>query len=142
MNQESIFTPFLAMMALTIGVWFYMYFLRLSFIIRKQINPQSLATTREANELLPADINTPSENLINLFELPVLFYATCLYIYVTHQVDTVFLVIAYCFLIFRIFHSVIHCTYNKVTHRFYSYVLSAITLWVFIIRAIIVALNG
>ena len=142
MNQESIFIPFFGLMLLTILVWIYMYYLRLSYMVFNKVDPQSLAATRQATELIPAKVNQPSENLINLFELPVLFYATCIYLYVTQQADTTSLVLGYCFLIFRVLHSVIHCTYNKVTHRFYVYVLSAITLWLFIIRAFIAALTN
>ena len=142
MNQQAIFGPFFGLMILTIVVWIYMYYLRLSFIARNKIDPQSLATSEEVVGLIPANINTPSENLINLFELPVLFYATCLYLYVTLQVDISNLVLAYAFLVLRIGHSVIHCTYNKVMHRFYLYILSSMILWVFIILAFIGAVNN
>lgn len=142
MNQESVFVPFFALMLLTILVWIYMYYLRISYFKREKVDPQSLATMREVINVIPAKVNTPSENLINLFELPVLFYAVCIYLYVTQQVDNTYLVLAYCFLIFRVVHSVIHCTYNKVMHRFYFYVLSSFTLWVFIIRAFIGTVNA
>jgi hypothetical protein len=142
MNQESIFIPFFGTMLLTILVWAYMYYLRLSFMARKKIDPQDLATNAEAIDLIPAKVNTPSENLINLFELPVLFYATCIFLYVTGRVDNAYLSLAYGFLFLRIFHSAIHCTYNKVTHRFYVYILSAVTLWAMIFRAFIAAVNA
>ena len=141
MNQESIFFPFLGMMLLTMLVWVYMYYRRLSYIVGKGVDPQSLATTRELEHVIPAAINTPSENLVNLFELPVLFYAVCLYIYLVRQVDTTYLVLAYGFLIARICHSVVHCTYNKVMHRFGAYVVSSILLWLFLIRAFVAALG-
>ena len=137
MNQNSIFIPFFGLMLITILVWVYMYYLRLSYIVSKKVNPQSLATTRQVIDVVPERLNSPSENLINLFELPVLFYATCIYLYVTQQVDYTYLTLAYCFLIFRTIHSVIHCTYNKVTHRFYIYALSSLILWAIIIRAFI-----
>ena len=129
-------------MLLTILVWTYMYYLRLSFFKREKVDPQSLATTREVIDIVPTKVNTPSENLINLFELPVLFYAACIYLYVTQQVDGTYLILAYCFLAFRVVHSVIHCTYNRVMHRFYFYVLSSFALWAFIIRAFIGAINA
>ena len=124
------------------AVWVYMYYLRLSFIRRNRVDPQALATTRQVIEVIPADRNTPSENLINLFELPVLFYLTCIYLYVANQVDAAYLTLAYCFLIFRMGHSLIHCTYNKVMHRFVFYMLSSVTLWIFIILAFIGAVNA
>jgi hypothetical protein len=137
MNQETIFIPFFGMMLLTISVWFYMYYWRLSYIVRNRIDPQSLATSSDTRGIMPARINSQSENLVNLFELPVLFYAACLYLYVTHHVDTVYIVLGNGFLAFRIAHSVIHCTYNNVMHRFYFYILSAICLWILIARAFV-----
>ncbi len=135
MNQGSIFIPFFGMMLLTMAVWVYMYYLRLSFFKREQIAPQSVSTTQKVLATVPEKINLPSENLINLFELPVLFYATCIYLYVTGRVDATYLVLAYCFLAFRVLHSVIHCTYNRVMHRFYLYSLSSLSLWAMIVMA-------
>jgi len=140
MDQTKIFIPFFGLMLLTILVWCYMYYLRLSFIFRKKIDTQALAMQYHMLDTIPDKQNYSSENLINLFELPVLFYTVCLFLYVANQVDEFNLILAYGFLIFRIIHSLIHCTYNRVVHRFYAYVVSAIILWVMIIRAFITVL--
>ena len=141
MNQETIFIPFFGVMFLTILVWVYMFYLRISFFKRQKVDPQSVATTHQLVDILPDKINTPSDNLNNLFELPVLFYVICIYLYVTSRVDSINLVLAYGFLLFRIGHSVIHCTYNKVMHRFYFYMLSSLVLIVLIIHAFLVAVD-
>lgn len=109
-------------------------------MVTNKIKPEALATNSDVHERIPPDINTPSENLINLFELPILFYATCIYLYVTRQVDTAYVALAYSFLSLRVVHTVIHCTHNKVLPRFYSYILSSVVLWVLIIRAFIGAI--
>jgi len=137
MNQEAILIPFLSLMVLTICVWAYMYSLRLSYLMRNKINPQDISTTKKLIKIIPEKVNFPAENLNNLFELPVLFYASCIYMYVTNSVDAIYLTLAYLFLILRVGHSVIHCTYNKVMHRFYLYLGSSILLWLIIIRAFI-----
>ena len=142
MAQETIFIPFIGMMILTILVWFYMYYLRLTYLVRNKIDPQKLSSTEQYKAVLPEEINRPSENLINLFELPVLFYALCLYLYISVQVDAVYLTLAYGFLFSRIAHSFIHCTYNKVTQRFYAYLLSSIFLWLMIIVATLELIVG
>lgn len=142
MEQKLIFYPFFGVMLLTMSVWVYMYCLRLFFLKRENINPQSVSTTRQVLNIVPDKINNPSENLINLFELPLLFYALCIYLYVTQQVDSVSLYMSFFFLLLRIGHSVIHCTYNKVIHRFVLYVLSSIILWVLIIREFISAVHA
>lgn len=134
MTPESIFTPFIGMMVLTIVVWCYMYYLRLTYLVRNKIDPQKLSSTEQYKAILPEEINRPSENLINLFELPVLFYAVCLYLYVTVQVDALYVSLAWLFLLSRMAHSVIHCTYNKVIQRFYAYLLSSLVLWLMIVR--------
>lgn len=135
MSQESIFIPFFGLMVLTIVVWAYMYYLRLSFMVSAKVEPQALATNREVINVIPSHVNTPSENLMNLFELPVLFYAVCIFLYVTKQVDGVYLALAYSFLILRVIHSVIHCTYNKILPRFFSYLLSSLMLFLLVVRA-------
>ena len=142
MEQKLIFYPFFGVMLLTMSVWVYMYCLRLFFLKRENINPQSVSTTRQVLNIVPDKINNPSENLINLFELPLLFYALCIYLYVTQKVDSVSLYMSFFFLLLRIGHSVIHCTYNKVIHRFVLYVLSSIILWVLIIREFISAVHA
>ncbi|MFO8023740.1 MAPEG family protein [Thiohalophilus sp.] len=48
-----------------------------------------------------------------------------------------YLVLGYAFFVFRLLHSVIHCTYNRVLHRFYSYSVASLALWAMIILAMI-----
>lgn len=136
MTQSSIFVPFLGLMFLTFIVWTYMYIRRLHFLHVNQIDPQQFATRSSAMASAPDDLQNPSNNLQNLFELPVVYYALCLYLYAVGQVDVTHLVCAYMFLGFRIVHSLIHCTFNKVLWRFLTYAAAAITLWVMVIRSL------
>lgn len=135
MEQTAIFTPFLGMLMLTLIVWVYMYIKRLGYLSGRDIDPQSLATPDKIAQIIPDEINNPANNLKNLFELPVLFYAICLYLYVTQQVDTVHLYSAYAFFVFRAIHSVVQCTFNKVMVRFAVYAAASIALWLMVIRA-------
>ena len=48
----------------------------------------------------------------------------------TQQVTKVTLGLAWLFVALRIVHSAIHCTYNKVIHRFYAYLAGGSVLWV------------
>ena len=87
-------------------------------------------------ELLPDSINYAAFNLRNLAELPVAFYALCLMLYVTDQVDAVYVAAAWAFFVFRALHSVVHCTFNRVIVRFGLYMLSALALWFMLARAV------
>ena len=134
MNGSNIFGPFFAMIGLTMVVWVYMYIRRIGFLNALDIEPDEVTPARLA-ELSPPAVSNPSDNLKNLFEVPVLFYAIVLYLYVTSQVDPVYTVAAWGFVILRVAHSTVHCTVNIVMVRFYLYAASALALWFMVVRA-------
>jgi hypothetical protein len=138
MNQTVIFQPFLATIILTLVVWTYMYGRRLQFIFSSGLDPK-LMTPVELARLSPPQVSTPSDNLKNLLELPTVFYAIVLYIYVTQQVDAAFVSAAWGFFLFRALHSGVHCTFNFIPLRFILYVISACTLWFMVVRTAISA---
>jgi hypothetical protein len=134
-EHNAIFGPFFAMILLTLLVWVYMYVRRISFIRQNDLQPEQLAKPGELARLSPAAVSNPSDNLKNLFEMPVLFYAMVLYLNVTHAVDPVYLFGAWVFVLFRTLHSAVHCTINIVILRFWLYFVSAAALWFCVLRA-------
>jgi hypothetical protein len=138
MDQAVIFQPFVATMLLTVVVWVYMYGRRLAFIFSSGLDPKRM-TPLELARNSPPQVSNPSDNLKNLFELPTVFYAVILYLYVLHQVDVAYVVAAWGFFLFRVLHSLVHCTFNFIPLRFALYVISAGALWFMVIRAAIVA---
>lgn len=136
MRNEQILLPMLGMMVLTAVVWFVLYARRLP-AMRKAGKPAQAYTTPDRGvELLPEEVSYPSNNFKNLFELPVLFYGLCLYLYVTATADSVDVFAAWLFLLFRIAHSAIHCTVNIVMARFVAYSGAALALWFMLGRAV------
>lgn len=135
MTQTAIFGPFFATMLLTLLVWVYMYVRRISFITRSKLTPAALAIPGELARLSPPHVSNPSENLKNLFEIPVLFYALALYLFVTKQVDSTYVIAAWIFVGLRTLHSAVHCTINVVLLRFYLYLFSTVAVWFMAIRA-------
>ena len=142
MQQEAILAPVLALMVLTLVIWAYMYVLRLGYIARHGVAPQDLATPDRRAAVLPERINLPAHNLRNLFELPVAFYALCLYLYVTGSADGRYVAAAWLFVALRVIHSAIHCTCNRVAWRFSAYMLGALALWAMLGLAVLAALGG
>jgi len=129
MNQTMIFGPFFATMLLTLVVWMYMYIRRIGYITSNQISPKDLAVPGELARLSPPGVSNPSDNLKNLFEIPVLFYALTLYLFATKQVDALYVDAAWMFVAFRAMHSAVHCTLNLVMLRFYLYLFSTLAVW-------------
>ncbi len=140
MNQSAIFAPLLTMMLLTLIVWFYMYAKRIPFLQKRGADLNNL-TAAELARISPRAVSNPSDNLKNLFELPTIFYALVLYLYVTHEVDGTYLAAAWMFASFRILHSAVHCTVNIVLVRFWLYAIGALALWFMVVRAAISALS-
>ncbi len=138
MSQTAILGPFFAMMLLTLSVWVYMYIRRIGFITRNGISPTDLAVPGALARLSPAAVSNPSDNFKNLFEIPVLFYAIALYLFATNQVDAGYVSAAWIFLVFRLLHSVVHCTFNLVMLRFYLYLIATIAVWFMVLRAALV----
>jgi hypothetical protein len=134
MNQHAIFGPFFVMMSLTLLVWLFMYAKRIRFLNSIDLDPNEI-TPAKLTEISPPAVANPSDNLKNLFEMPVLFYAMALYLHTMGQVDTVHLVTAWIFVAFRAAHSAVHCTVNVVLVRFGLYAMSSVALWFIVLRA-------
>ncbi|CAF4682974.1 unnamed protein product, partial [Rotaria socialis] len=107
-QQLRIFGPFFATMLLTIVVWIYMYIRRIHFLNSISIRPEQLMRPGELARISPPAVSNPSDNLKNLFEIPVLFYALSIYLFITKQVDSTHVIAAWIFLVFRTLHSCIH----------------------------------
>jgi hypothetical protein len=127
MQTRLMFMPALAMAALTFVVWWRMYFVRIGQMKRERIHPQAVATSAQAAARLTD--SCAADNFRNLFELPVLFYVALVAAAMTGQVTVTTLSLAWLFVLLRIAHSAIQCTYNKVMHRFYAYLAGGMALW-------------
>ncbi len=133
MSFKAILLPLLVQVLLTFMVWIYLFALRIPEISRKKINPQDLRDRAEAHQLLTVSASA-SNNLKNLFELPVLFYVAVLLSLALMIQDMLLVQLSWGFVVFRIVHSVIHCSYNNVTHRFIAYATSCLFLMFIWIR--------
>lgn len=136
MNNAAIFQPMLMTMALTAVVWFYMYAKRIPAMQKAGVSVQTYTTPEKISEHLPEAVNFPANNLKNLFEVPTLFYGLCLYLFVSNNVDTIYVSTAWLFFVLRAGHSIVHCTVNVVMLRFYLYAAASLSLWFMLGRAL------
>ena len=127
MDTRLIFLPALAMAALTFVVWWRMFFTRIGQMKRERIHPQAVATSAQATARLTD--SRAADNFRNLFELPVLFYLALVVATLTARVTILTMLLAWAFVVMRIVHSAIQCSYNKVMHRFRAYVAGGLLLW-------------
>ena len=111
MNIE-IFMPMFYLMLLTVGVFLFSTSIRLKEIFLNKNVPG------EEHRHPPFDLGSrilknAQRNLTNLFEFPILFYAVCICIYVSGNVDDYFVTLAYWFFYLRVFHSIYHVFFNQ-----------------------------
>jgi hypothetical protein len=78
----------------------------------------------------------------NQFELPVLFYVLTILAYITHHAGVLFVVLAWVFVIFRLFQACVHVTNNKVRLRGMFFGISALALAIMWIVFIVEILTG
>jgi len=112
----------LAMVALTFGVGLRMFRVRVGEMMARRINPQSVALSGQRARRL--EDSRASDNFNHLFEVPVLFYLLCAVAIGTAYIPAWLPALAWLFLLTRIVHSVIQCSYNRVMHRFAVFLAS------------------
>jgi len=133
MSFNPILLPLLAMVFLTFAVWVYLYALRIPEIKRLGIDPDELQDRAESHKLLTVS-GAASNNLKNLFEIPILFYLAAMIAMLLMIQDDLLVWLAWGFVILRVVHSAIHCSYNRVMHRFFAYLISCLFLMFMWIR--------
>ncbi|WP_262689562.1 MAPEG family protein [Kordiimonas aestuarii] len=124
--------PILAQVALTLIVLLYMASRRLPALSAMRATPAQLQDRKTFDEL-PAGCKYPSENLKNLFEVPVLFFVLSFCALITGLGGTMMVTLAWIFVATRVVHSFIHCTYNNVMHRFLVFLLGVIVVIVMLL---------
>ena len=116
MNQITILYPVFVQALLTIVVGGLMAVARaraVAVMDRKRGNPD-LALGRV---VWPEDAAKRAANYSNQFELPVLFYAVVAFALIANGADLLMVVLAWAFVLTRIFHAAIHVGPNKVRWR-------------------------
>ncbi|MGV3627532.1 MAG: MAPEG family protein [Betaproteobacteria bacterium] len=121
----------LAMVLLTFAVGARLLFVRTNEMREKRVHPQSASTSLQmASKLQNVQA---ADNFKNLFEVPVLFYALVAVALAASYTPGWLIAGAWLFVALRVAHSCIHCTYNKVMHRFPVFLLGfvvVVALWV------------
>jgi len=137
MSAEMILLPLFVEVILTFALLFWLGPLRARDFRTGQVREEDIAL-RQPNWSKPA--LQVQYSFSNQFELPVLFYVLTILAYVTHHAGTLFVVLAWVFVIFRLLQAYVHVTNNKVMLRGMFFGVSALALainWVVFIVEIL-----
>ncbi len=120
--------PMAAMAFVTFAVWAMLFVRRIPKLKTDPVPIDAFKVRAKRPALSDAEL-AANDNLMNLFEIPVLFYALCLALAVSGIWGELFTVGAWGFVALRAVHSVVHCTFNNVMLRFAAYLASTLLLF-------------
>jgi hypothetical protein len=93
MSQTNILFSIIALAGWTFLVLLLVPYRRVKAAMNKQVIANDFKFGESAN--VPAYVSVPNRNLINLLEIPVLFYVVCLAMYVTSHADSAAVLLAW-----------------------------------------------
>lgn len=123
----GILWPTLALVALVFAVWFTLFVQRVGHMRRNPPGPDSFGSGDAALAYF-RPVEMPANNLANLFEMPVLFFALVPLLLITRHADHAQVVLAWIFVVLRVVHSIVHVTRGSVNLRFFVYLGSCVAL--------------
>jgi len=134
MTIESvhIFFPMIALVGLTYSVLLLIPFVRIRAVRNGAVDADDFKFGESIR--VPPDVSIPNRNYMSLLELPILFYAVCLSLYVTRRVDDAAITLAWAYVGLRVVHSAVHLTYNRVVHRLLVFATSNVVLFAIWVR--------
>ena len=124
--DQAIFKPVFALVALTFLVLLRIPYVRVRAVRKRRIHIDDFKPGESA--AVPVDVALPNRNYMNLLEMPVLFYALAIVLFVSHDVDSTQLALAWLYVALRYVHSAVHLTYNNVVHRVAVFATSNVVL--------------
>jgi hypothetical protein len=112
-SSTAIFWPVLAQVLLTYVVYVVMSSRRIGAVKAGNARPSDF----KVPSIEPEPSATAARNLTNQFELPVLFFAACLSLFVTGGAGMAAVIVAWVFVLARAAHAWIHLTTNRIRQR-------------------------
>jgi hypothetical protein len=140
MTIRDVLLPLFVEVILTFVLLFWMGYLRTTALTGGAVATRDIAL-REAN--WPPYATQVANAFHNQLELPVLFYVLTILAWDTHHAGTVFVALAWLFVVLRVIHAIVHVTDNNVRLRGPIFMVGAIVLaimWAFFIADIFVGL--
>ncbi len=127
MRQEAIFAPLIALTLLAFLLWMRLGVVRIGGSRRGAISPEYLRLGSGPEP--SADIVAVHRHFSNFFEVPVLFYAVCIALFVTRTVDGLALSLAWFFVLARFIQAALVLTTNRPKQRVFPYVLGSLAVF-------------
>ncbi len=138
--ELQILYPVFALILLNFLVLGVMSARRFKAIRSKKVDVRYFKTYKNEYEV-PVDVQTASRHYINLFELPILFYALIPFILLYGKQDSITVILSWIFVAARYMHAGIHMFGNKLMWRGGIFGIGVFTLLILWVRFFLQMLN-
>ncbi len=135
MNQDAILLPVVTLVGWTLTVLLLVPYKRFKAVFSGQVTLDDFKFGESAR--VPPEVCLSNRHFKNLLEVPLLFYVLCITLYVAQRVDAWAVYLAWGYVGLRILHSLVHLTYNRVSHRLAVYAASNLMLLVIWVRVLV-----
>ncbi len=142
--QSEILKPVVVLAAWTMIMWLWMYATRLPAMSKAKIDSKSWVggTGADLEKVLPAKTQWVAHNYNHLHEQPTVFYAVALALAFMGAGNSLNATIAWAYVVFRILHSLVQVTTNRVIIRFGLFTLSSLCLGALTLHAVMIAFSN
>ena len=133
MTGYQIFWPMVAHAVLVVGLYVLLILRRTALVRAGRIDKEDFRENRSERE--PAESLVVNNCIANQFELPVLFHAACIVLYLTEADSLVAVVLAWLFITARYAHAYVYVTSNRLSLRMPLFAASfavVACLWIWI----------
>lgn len=124
----AILWPTVAMAAVIFSVWSVLLRQRFAHIATNKPTAADFADAEAVGRYF-RPVERPAQNLANLFEMPVLYFALIPLLIVTGSASSIQVGLAWIFVALRLMHSIIHIGPNRIRTRARVYIASSIVLF-------------
>lgn len=142
MPAEAIFVPVAVLAIWTLGVLFLTGLRRVQAARAGRVSPGAFRLGESPE--VPADLVVLNRHLMNLLEMPVLFYVVVLAFYATRRVEAITVWLSWAYVALRLAHSFVHLTSNRIISRLMTFAAGNVVLlamWVWFLWRVTSALT-
>ena len=140
--EAEIIKPVVALVAWTLFMWLWMYATRIPAMQKVEgldVNKLVGGTGANLDAILPPHIQWKAHNYNHLHEQPTIFYAVAIALALIDPQNATNVALAWGYVGFRVAHSLVQATVNKVAIRFALFTLATLCLIGLAANAVIVA---
>ena len=142
---SEILKPVVILAAWSMIMWLWMYVTRIPALMKSpdyDANTSVGSVGADLRSFLPAHVQWKADNYNHLMEQPTVFYAVAIALAMMGAGNGFNATLAWVYVAFRIIHSLLQATMNRVIVRFALHAIGTIPLLMLCAHAVIAAFNG